>query len=108
MFVGEDDMNSWERITPGPGVLFTAKDEAYMLFRATLPEEDLRGKSLIFRNLWGKAEVYYGGKLAGKKTTDEPEEFGVKLPADAANETLTVLIKADPKGQAGIYGKVVL
>ena len=105
MTVDENDMNSWEQYRAG-NLCLDCVEKPYALFRAELPGAS--GKFLIFRCLWGWAEVYYGGKLAGKKTTDEPEEFGVKLPADAVNETLTVLIKADPKGQAGIYGKVVL
>ncbi|MBO5958838.1 MAG: DUF4982 domain-containing protein, partial [Lentisphaeria bacterium] len=96
MLVGEDDMNSWERITPGPGVLFTAKGEAYMIFRATLPQEDLRGKSLIFRNVWGKAEVYYGGELIFSKPDYYGDVCRVKLPdVEVQDRLLTLILEAD-------------
>ncbi|MBE6407966.1 MAG: glycoside hydrolase family 2 protein [Lentisphaerae bacterium] len=112
LFVGEDDMNSWERITPGPGILFTAKDEAYMLFRATLPDEDLRGKSLIFRNLWGKAEVYYGGKLLASKPDYYGDVCRVKLPEEYVEDRLlTLILEADLRNsgaQLGFHDQVIL
>lgn len=107
MKLDADDMNSWEQYKTG--ILFTGKvDTPYVLFRAEIPDVAGKGKVIIFRNLWGWAEFYFDGNLVAEKTNDEPEEFGIRLPDFSTGTMLTVLMKADPKGQVGIYGHVIL
>ena len=107
MVLDANDMNSWEQYRPG-SLMLDNIEKPYILFRAEIPDVAGKGKVIIFRNLWGWAEFYFDGQLIAEKTIDEPEEFGIRLPDFSTGTTLTVLMKADPKGQVGIYGQVIL
>jgi hypothetical protein len=88
--IAEQDMNSWERITPGPTATHSG---GFAIYRATIRPPKIvqaRGGRIIFHSLSGEPEMY----LEGRRVQ------AVELAPGSATPTLSLLIPA-PGGITG-------
>jgi beta-galactosidase len=84
--IAEHDMNSWERITPGPSA---THESGYAIYRATVRPPKVvqsHGGRIVLRNLSGEAEIY----LAGKRVDSADE---IPLAAADSPVALSLLIQ---------------
>jgi beta-galactosidase len=91
--IAEQDMNSWERIAPGPGATHAS---GYAIYRATIKAPKVvqsRGGRLLFGSTAGDVEMYVDGK-----GIDPPAV--VPLAPGNALQTLSLLV-AGPGGLTG-------
>lgn len=102
----QGDMNSWERILPGNKL--TPGKNGFVLCRADLSEIDSMGKSIFFQSIMGTAEFFLDGTLLASKSVPAAESFHLRLPANQKGSCLTVRLKADEFGIAGLTGPVVM
>src|SRR5205823_14707176 len=91
--IAEQDMNSWERITPGA---VATHDAGYAIYRATIRAPKIvqsRGGRIVFRSLNPDAEIYLDGRRIEKVDA-------VVLAPGNASSVLSVVI-AGPGGLGG-------
>jgi beta-galactosidase len=91
--VAEQDMNSWERITPGPAA---ANANGYAIYRATIKPPKIvqsHGGRIAFHSLGGNVEIYVNGSRV-----DNPQ--AVAIPPATTSAVISVLV-AGPGGLAG-------
>lgn len=108
--ISEREIDGWVTIQAGSGEHLIGGDWA--VYRTTfrpLPEVGERGGRLVFQNLMGRAEVWEGKNLLGKKTVFGHATFAVPISAGDGERTITVVVQRD-KGQwqSGFGGTVTV
>jgi len=121
-----NDMNSWERYEIGTyifvkqdglwqnydkGIFKKEMNDPFVMVRTELPYTEASQKTLIFRNVLGRAEFYFAGRKIAFKESWEPEEFKVELPGfkQEDDRRLTIVLQGDPVGKyCGILGLVLM
>jgi beta-galactosidase len=109
MEVASNDMNTWTPVQAGRPQ--TLKGGQFTLLRVTFhPRSNVRkdGGELVFKNVAGKAQVWQGKILLGKKEIFESGPFSVALPPGDGDRTISVQIEAEPGKPAGLAGSVLV
>jgi beta-galactosidase len=94
--LAEQDMNSWGWANPSqlqPAV----REESWVIFRSRITPRrgvQLRGGTLTFNALVGRAEIWVDGALAARKTAVEVAPVSVRLPSGEGAREVNVLIHA--------------
>ncbi len=117
MQVLASDMNTWEKVDVGHGLLDRLKGlEGFILYRTLIPlaeSERTEERSLLFHSIGGGIEIYADGQLLHQEERVWPYLMEVPLGKAAAQAgdalQVTVLIELRPDlYNSGIGGSVVL
>jgi hypothetical protein len=114
MTIAVNDMNSFEPFTPngGDGSKMADSVGKYALFRTKVNIPDiLNGKPPVihFNGLWGKGEVWVGGKKRLDFDCEWAQAADIVCGGDAAGETeITVVTECKNKYGGGITSSVVI
>ena len=90
------DMNSWERVTPGQPQTAWSASRGYAIYRTTFTSPKLlqsRGGEILLREVSGDAEFFVNGTAVAARL--EHRAALVQFPAGIAPVTLSVILKGD-------------
>lgn len=110
--ISDTDMNTMEAVSVSGGApeKFGNSQGKYALYRTRcfLPAEiNDKKPSLYFHQLWGKCEVYVGGKLAAECDHEWGYALEVPMDGDAGKKEISVVVQSNNIG-AGICSSVVI
>lgn len=109
MEIPDSDMNSWQPVTIGVGRSTHLANSRYVIYRTVFaPPVDYRrsGGAIVFKKMFGRAEVWLNGQLLGKKNIVEEADFKVELPPREEACDLRVLCYGEENSYAGLRGNV--
>jgi hypothetical protein len=102
--VAAQDMNSWERVTPGQPQTAWQTASGYAIYRTTFTApkaQQTTGGSLVFRGIVGEVDVFINGARAAL------DQHRLLYPPSAAPLVLTVVLRGTKPG-SGLTGPVEL
>jgi beta-galactosidase len=102
--VAAQDMNSWERVTPGQPQTAWQTVSGYAIYRTTFTApkaQQTTGGSLVFRGIVGEVDVFINGARAAL------DQHRLLYPPSAAPLVLTVVLRGTKPG-SGLTGPVEL
>ena len=107
MKIADNDMNTWEPITPGTAQFL--KNATHVIWRTEMnlrDEYEKNGGIILFKSMAGRAEVWLDGKLIAKKEDVNERDFKAEFgPVDGPCE-LRVLLYSSPNTHVGLKGTI--
>ena len=106
--LADNDMNTWGWGQP-PMLEAKSPDKElnYRIYRTNFTPRK-SAKELYFAGLVGQVEIWLNDKLVAKKDSHKKEELSVRLPKNAGQLQLNVLVKSTQLAEAGVEGAVIV
>lgn len=104
--IEDNDMNSWEPVTPGKPLIMKGR---YVMYRTILKPQanPLNGATeIVFKNVCGKATIWADGQMIQEKLTAETADVKIKLQTYKIQQSITVLIEKSDDSTSGLMGVV--
>jgi beta-galactosidase len=110
--IPEQDMNSWERVSPAESGQSTwSQQSGFAIYRGKLSPPRVmqqKGGRLVLHRVAGKVEVWIDSTQVAVRTDESPSLLSVALAPSTSPATISLLIQNDSTRRAGLLGRVEL